>query len=129
MTREEFGDLLKRRQAIRSEVEKFEAHVCYVLSQVGHPNDDRAKVADMEIVDGVASIYYLERRAHASCCGDDWETAKIPAHWIFGGDWKAEHAAKVAAAEQAEKDEVLAQERADKEAQEAHDKAEFERLN
>lgn len=126
MTREEYDALMKRKEAVEFELERFSLHICKVLEGVGYHNDGQASIS--QIIDGTAHISYLERAAHASCCGDDWESAEIPAHWLFGGDWKAERVAGVAAVEKAEKDRLEAEEKAEREAQEARDKVEFERL-
>ena len=127
MTREEYEDLKKRRSNISKEVNDFEMHVCYILSQVGHKNDGEISF-DIDIVDGIAKIQYLEHRAHGSCCGEEWQTASIPIGWIFAGIWEAEYAIKKAADQQAEKDRIAAEEKANKDAEEAYERTEFERL-
>lgn len=126
MTREEYDALLAQKKAIADRLDEFSRHICQILTGIGLHNAGKARIDGIE--NGVAEIHYLERRAHASCCGDEWEDTKIPAHWIFGGDWQTEHATQKAEEERLAAEKEAADAERERLEQEQRDKEEFERL-
>lgn len=126
MTKEEYDALIKKKQEVKDSFKQLSNDICVVLKGIGIVVDGKAEITSIE--DGVAHINYIERRAHASCCGDNWESTQIPAIWIFGGNWKAEHAAKKAEEARIETQKELNEAAEEKLAQEKRDIEEFERL-
>jgi hypothetical protein len=126
MTREEYDALVAQKDSVERQFETLALDICKILKGIGLRNSGEAKITD--ISGGMASINYLKRASHGSCCGEDWDSTTIPAHWIFGGDWETEHAKQKAEEERlsaekeaAEKAEALLDE-------ERRDREEFERL-
>lgn len=131
MTREEYDALLAQKKATSDRLDEFSRHISQILTGIGLGNDGKAEITSIE--DGVADIYYLRRAGHGSCCGDDWESTnwestKIPAHWLFGGDWRAEHAKQKADEERLDADKKAADAERERLEQERRDKEEFDRL-
>ena len=126
MTREEYDALLKQREEIKTKFDALSADICMILEGIGLPNDWEAKIYD--ITNGIARIGYLKRRSHGSCCPDDWDSTEIPAHWIFGGDWKTEHAQRKAEEDRLAAEKEAADTERERQEQERRDKEEFERL-